>query len=412
MNKYFIAVIASFAVSAYAHALEADMFTVNTLGKTFNITTNVPNHYYPSAGIKIFTSGYPIISGCTMIANGYCLFGVSDTKPASISFSGGEGSVDFNLCLDGTVPLSCQKYTQQVKAKHFYVTNMYATGPGGVEVCAMQSDGTLENCIPAGNSINNFNGPASISINAANTMAYVVNYPGTSISVCPIASDGTFANCIQNLTFNFSYGGSAISPDGRTLFVTNYNTQTVDACSIDPSNGTLGSCVDTGAGAGSTYTPYGMILNKMGTVAYVSNLGTAPNKVAVCAVTGTTFSCTDSGGAFAAPIGLAFSADESQVYVTNTMVSPPWVYYSISVCDVGPGGSLGCLDSGFGASSEPWGILVDGPNAKAYVSNIQDNSVTLCSISADPSSKGQLNACIDSGVGGNFNGPAMMVISE
>lgn len=47
------------------------------------ITATV-NHMYPAAGIKILTPGYKP-SGCTPIANGYCLFSVSNTQAAMIS---------------------------------------------------------------------------------------------------------------------------------------------------------------------------------------------------------------------------------------------------------------------------------------------------------------------------------------
>jgi hypothetical protein len=49
----------------------------------FIITSNIPNHTYPIAGIKITTPGYAL-SGCTMNSNGYCTFSVSNTQTASI----------------------------------------------------------------------------------------------------------------------------------------------------------------------------------------------------------------------------------------------------------------------------------------------------------------------------------------
>ncbi|MDR3476412.1 MAG: hypothetical protein P4M14_00090 [Gammaproteobacteria bacterium] len=50
----------------------------------FSITTTIPNHTYPAAGIKINTPGYTP-TGCTMSSNGYCLFTVSNTNAATIS---------------------------------------------------------------------------------------------------------------------------------------------------------------------------------------------------------------------------------------------------------------------------------------------------------------------------------------
>lgn len=49
----------------------------------FSITTTVPHHAYPIAGIKINTPGYTL-TGCTMISNGFCLFATSDVLPANI----------------------------------------------------------------------------------------------------------------------------------------------------------------------------------------------------------------------------------------------------------------------------------------------------------------------------------------
>ena len=151
-------------------------------------------------------------------------------------------------------------------------------------------------------------------------------------------------------------------------------------------------------------------MNKAGTIAYVANLGAVANEVALCNVSGKTFTCSNSNGAFASPIGLAFSEDESQVYVTNTLNNPPFVYPSISLCSVASDHTLNCLDSGYSGSSSLWGILVDGVNA--YISNSADNTLTLCSISVDPLTKGQFTSCSDSGAGAIFNTPTFMTLSN
>jgi hypothetical protein len=65
-------------------AVSCQNYTVNNLN--LYITTTIPNHTYPSAGIKINTPGYTL-SGCTMTANGYCLFTVSNTMPATIGIT-------------------------------------------------------------------------------------------------------------------------------------------------------------------------------------------------------------------------------------------------------------------------------------------------------------------------------------
>lgn len=65
--------------------LTCQHFDVST--GVLSITTTTPNHSYPSVGIKVNTPGYKVAgedSFCTIISNGYCLFGVSDTSPATI----------------------------------------------------------------------------------------------------------------------------------------------------------------------------------------------------------------------------------------------------------------------------------------------------------------------------------------
>lgn len=50
------------------------------------ISTTIPNHTYVAAGIKISSTRVPVtgLEGCVSYSNGFCLFKVSDTRPASI----------------------------------------------------------------------------------------------------------------------------------------------------------------------------------------------------------------------------------------------------------------------------------------------------------------------------------------
>ena len=64
--------------------LSCQIYNVNYLN--VSITTTIPNHKYPIAGIKINTPGYNL-TGCTMISNGYCLFTVSNKTAATIGIT-------------------------------------------------------------------------------------------------------------------------------------------------------------------------------------------------------------------------------------------------------------------------------------------------------------------------------------
>ncbi len=62
-------------------ALSCQNYTIPAL--SLSISTTIPNHVYPAAGIRVNTPGY-ILQGCTPGSNGYCLFAVSNTLPAQI----------------------------------------------------------------------------------------------------------------------------------------------------------------------------------------------------------------------------------------------------------------------------------------------------------------------------------------
>lgn len=62
--------------------LTCQNYDVNKLN--LSITTNVPNHTYPNAGIRINTPGY-VFADCTMMKNDYCIFTVSDKTAAHIA---------------------------------------------------------------------------------------------------------------------------------------------------------------------------------------------------------------------------------------------------------------------------------------------------------------------------------------
>lgn len=97
------------------------IFNVNVTGPTLAITTNIPNHSYANAGIKVNTSGYSINQSvtmlipaqtCTMIGNGFCQFTASATTPSYVSIQGPGGTnVTVTICLNAIGQLSCQSKT-------------------------------------------------------------------------------------------------------------------------------------------------------------------------------------------------------------------------------------------------------------------------------------------------------------
>lgn len=70
-------------------ALSCQNYTVSALN--LMISPTVADHLYPGAGIKVNTPGF-VLTGCTPIGNGYCLFATKSAYPAHVFISPAAGS--------------------------------------------------------------------------------------------------------------------------------------------------------------------------------------------------------------------------------------------------------------------------------------------------------------------------------
>jgi hypothetical protein len=78
-------------------ALSCQNYTFNKL--SLAITTTIPNHTYPAAGIKINTPGYTIANiglNCTPIKNGYCLFAANQVSAKNLTLIKGNASLSLS----------------------------------------------------------------------------------------------------------------------------------------------------------------------------------------------------------------------------------------------------------------------------------------------------------------------------
>ena len=387
------------AIASSAPVNTQDMFAVSTSGATFSIRSLVPGQTYQTAGIKIDTLGYQLTgvgSECQNAGNGYCMFSVSDTKPATISFIGKAGDISITLCLDGKNANSCQQYNN-LHLSLAYIANLAAYSyTGKISVCPIQTNGTFGTCQETTQGTFT-DGVINIVLNAVQTLTYIINYPGESLSVCPINNIGELGACLQNVAFNFSYGGAALSPQGDILYVQNYNDDSIEKCPVK-ANGTLGTCVDSGLG-GIFPHAYGIVINKPNTLAYVANSGTT-GPVSVCSITNGSFtSCTAGTSLFPSATAIAFNGNQTKAYITNDT--------TVNVCTIGTGGTFsGCMDSG-ATFTQAWGIMVDAAHSKAYVADYGTNTVSVCPIKSDGT--GTFGTCIDST--GLFEGPTGMALA-
>jgi DNA-binding beta-propeller fold protein YncE len=205
---------------------------------------------------------------------------------------------------------------------------------------------------------------------------------------------------------------TATTPTAFTqAYVGNFGTNTVSLCSINTNTGTLNVCQDSGAGAIFDF-PAGISLNQMGTLAYVANfggsVGTTVSQCSINASSGQLSECVNADGdgsaIFAGPLGVTLDLLGTHAYVGNLGDN------TVSVCTVNA--SSGKLEACFVTGGPFMGPVMafDASGTRAYVSNTADGSISLCNINT---STGALSGCANADGDGSavFNGPAFMSIT-
>ncbi len=347
--------------------LSCQNFTVSALN--LMITTTIPNHVYPLAGIKINTPGYTLADlgvTCTPISNGMCQFSVSDTVAKAIAVN------------SNRVP------------QYAYVTNSNDT-PNSVSNCVINSTtGVLSSCVSS-TSVPLFNDSNSIALNLASARAYITNFGSSSVTLCAINSiTGGLTGCVNTASFAnprfitlslamkraYVVGGAGVSlysvnsGSGGLTFVSNYN--------IGDANG--------------------IALNRAGTLAYVVLSDDTVQRCAIDRATGGLITpCSSTGSGFDGAQRITLNSVGTFAYVTNSGSQ------DITVCSVNSstGYLSNCIRTAQGVFGGFANMAVNWSNTKAYVPDtFSPNLVSVCSINAN----GTLSGCINSG-GTNFNGP-------
>lgn len=345
-------------------SLSCQNFTVSALN--LMITTTIPNHAYPRAGIQINTPGYTLAdvgAACTSLSNGMCQFSVGDTAAKAIAVS------------SNSVP------------QYAYVTN---ANTNTVSNCLINSNtGVLSGCGSSTSVL--FNDPNSIALNLTSARAYITNFNASQVTLCTIDSiTGGLTGCANTVGF------------GNPRFITLNSTMTrayvaggagVSLYSVNSDSGALTLVQNYTTGDAN-----GIALNSAGTLAYVV---LSDDTVQLCAIDGTTgglnLPCTSTGSGFNGAQRITLNSVGTFAYVANSGTQ------DITVCSVNSssGHLSNCSTTAQGVFGGFANMAVNWSNTKAYVPDtFSPNLVSLCSINAN----GTLSGCINSG-GTNFDGP-------
>lgn len=111
VRKYFGLVLLLLTTGAYAKT--GSLFNIETIGNQLNISSVVPNHVYPRAGLQIPSNCLVGGSPCIGYVNNTCLFPLSQNTQQSIALqcpqSINQSATDLKVCLNGTALISCER---------------------------------------------------------------------------------------------------------------------------------------------------------------------------------------------------------------------------------------------------------------------------------------------------------------
>lgn len=207
---------------------------------------------------------------------------------------------------------------------------------------------------------------------------------------------------------------STFTPSTPTrAYVSNYSSNSVSFCSLSASTGKLNLCQDSGVGA-IFQTPIGIEFNSDNTRLYVTNFnGSSGTTVSFCSInvtTGILSGCADVDGdgsaVFSGPLDVRFDDSFTQVYVSNLANN------TVSLCSVNSstGKFSACATTG-NSFTTPAGISLNRAGTRAYVSN--DASATTVSLCSRNLTTGTLSGCVNADGDGSavFAGPSSAIFN-
>ena len=301
------------------------------------------------------------------------------------------------ICIPGAIAVSPD-------GKSVYVAGGLAGGLAGtVAQFDVGSGGALIPKTPA--TVASASDPTGIAVSPDGKSVYVTNFsntPGAStVSQFDVGPSGRLtAKSPATVAAGNGPEGLAISPDGKTVYVTSIDDNTVSQYDVG-AGGALTPKTPATVAAGDS--PFQVAVSPDGKSVYVTDRaifgGTVSqyNVGAGGALTPKTPATVAAGGS---PCGVAVSLDGHSVYATICLAGPRILGSSVSQFDVGAGGRLTPKSTATVASgTSPFGIAV-GPDGKSvYVTNGADNTVSQYDIGAGGALAPKTPAIVAAGIG-------------
>lgn len=419
-----------------------EYFRVTPVTSGVEITTTIPNHIYPAAGIR---AQQPYSLNCMPQTNGYCLFSVSTTKAASFQVSGPASTaapVYLTICLNGKAPLSCQSYLTHIAVSaglavsgspltltadgittgNLTITNL-STSVTATNITSIFTNTALEGnvtqtgstctSVPPGQSCtltytpgttavtqtnfeirgdNTLPVTAAITINSVETPVgylYISNSNTIDFISCPVSSSGALQTC-SNIG-EIGVAASMVyfySVNGTTYGYLPGDSDTVYQCPIVNNQLSLSGC--NSLQDELFVSAFWMAINPLNGYAYLTNVG----EIVTCPFDSTT---GEFGSGSTTSTDCTHTSISGMTLATQLVISGNYLYmvgavYSnptqnIVSCFMNSDGTLSsCTTSAMGFI--PGGISFMNNGTVAYVTNPSGDSVYSCTVSS-----GALSGC-------------------
>lgn len=241
----------------------------------------------PATGVLAAVPGSPFATGNTPLfpgnANGIAVAATPDGRFLMAASNFSSNVAVFSIGSNGALtpiagsPFATQGNTNAIRispdGKFLAVTksNSFTIAPNKLEMFSIASDGSLTSLSGLQAAA-----PAGIDIDCSSSFLYTAeaNLSGTIVDAYSIGSDGTLT-ALPGSPFSPASGRNSnvalLSPDGKTMFVSNQSSSTVTALSVAP-DGTLSLMPGSPfLMTGSVAFPAGMATSKDGSLLYVAD---------------------------------------------------------------------------------------------------------------------------------------------
>ena len=200
--------------------------------------------------------------------------------------------------------------------------------------------------------------PSAVAITPDGRTAFVTNYASNSVSTIDVA---TRTKTGADIPVGVKPAGVAITPDGKTAFVTNFGSDSVSTIDVATR---IKNPTDIGVGT----WPVGVAITPDGTTAFVAN--EFSHSVSTIDVATRIKNPTDIGVGTKA-VGVAITPDGTTAFVTNDLAD------SVSTIDVA---TRGVSPTDIPVGSGPFGVAITPDGTTVFVANFGGTTVSMLDV--------------------------------